>query len=467
MKLKPLFIFAIICSIHHHVISQNYSTAYDVLKERLELSDSTFKFIFISPLDADIIIEGNYIRSGDTLIFNPDIQQNTHQILNCNCSFFSTETGYFLKIIDEQGKSLTDIDIINAGEYLESNKNGLIKFDEGFPSKILLSYQGLSQRVWGTPYEYTYLPLSLNCETKTGNLMIIQLDLSQEYKTPYEYKTKLLKQNDSLFYIHHSGEIMNLRFVLDSTAYKPKTQKEIKDPSSFFKETEISDIATYFDPKLADQFVQAYINQDIDFLYQNSDEQVQKRQTKEVMEQIFGLINQVYGKPTSYSFEKATTTPSVFNNFQIINCIYKINFSSFQGKLFFRFNVINHNTINMLTVRVIPDEFSQIEYIQNLASPVLKAIQKNDNKKLYKLTSNRFKQYTDLSSFEEFTNELFKYNLDNIRLKQTSINVQNGLDIVTGIYELSNEDLMLHLAFTKFDGTFQLERINYIPISKQ
>lgn len=191
------------------VYSQCYIGGYDILGEKLCFEDNgLFKFELIDPLDPNTIITGKYKKNGDTLIFTPGVKQNKLIVMNCQRKK-SEKNKNILMLSDQNNKPLAFVSLNIRGKSYYTNKEGLIEIDKKLPKEIKVDILDISDRLWANPYQKQNYKIDLNCSEGNGNLTVVQLDISNDFKMPFEYETKFLKKEDKLYYISESGEVID------------------------------------------------------------------------------------------------------------------------------------------------------------------------------------------------------------------------------------------------------------------
>ncbi|AXT54615.1 hypothetical protein D1815_02185 [Aquimarina sp. AD1] len=208
---KVYFIPLILILISNNVLSQCYKSAYDVLEEKLCLKDGSFEFELIDPLDPNIIVKGKYIKNNDTLIFNPGINQSELVASNSRLETYE-QNGKFIKLVDNNKKSLSFVNLIMNGNHKTTNKDGLIQIKTEFPKELAVNVSRISNEMWPNPYQKQYFDIKTGYESGNGNLLIIELNLEKEFKKSFEHETKLLMKDEKLYYVLSDGKVMDFYF---------------------------------------------------------------------------------------------------------------------------------------------------------------------------------------------------------------------------------------------------------------
>jgi len=213
---KLYFICLLLILVSNNISSQCYKSAYDIIEEKLCIKDGNFEFELIDPLDPNIIINGKFIKKKDTLIFNPKIKQTELIVSNSRLINYE-QKGKFIKLTDNQKKPLAYLSVVINKNRLRTNKEGLIKIETDFPSEISIKVSTIhSQKMWANPYQKQLFKVETgykpNDKSHKENLLIIELNLEKDFKTPFEHETKLLIRGEKLHYILNSGEVMDMHF---------------------------------------------------------------------------------------------------------------------------------------------------------------------------------------------------------------------------------------------------------------
>lgn len=469
---KKLFAIAIFCILINGVYGQCYKSYYDILQEKLCLENGKFFFELVDPLDPNIKIEGDYITRGDTLIFNPGVSQNEMQVLACESSNYNEE-GKFLRLIDQNKSPLVSVTIVSNDNYYSTDREGVVKLKERFPDKVSISISMLSDKVWPNPYQKQYFNLDLDYKTKKkDNFLTILLNIPDEFKMSFECETKLLSRNDSLFYIRVNGQVMDLCFKRDTLITKePESdstdfkgaEERLRELQELYKPKEISDFSEYFNPSLIDTFFSYLINKKVELIYNMTDEQVKEYQSKEDFEKYFNLFDKYYGKIIKYEQSTYGIRGNPMGQGKLATATYDIEFEKYKGTASTVFKVVNKDTILMYSFNLSLADYTLIDGFDKISEPAIKAILDKDSKALYKLISQRFKEYNSIADFEAFTNKIFDLDIKDYKIFRNQIGIKEGNEITVMIYEINEGTGYLQLSFTEIENVRYLEGFNYQP----
>lgn len=188
---------------------QSYRCTYDILQETLTLKGDSFVFQLIDPIDPNKSLSGLFEERGDTLIFSPRVAQKKCIITSCNITKQGT-ADHIITFLDQHKKPLRMISIVIDSITYLSDMDGSIRIQGAFPGSLKISIEGLDPDLWACPYAQSYQDIHLTYEKKEGNHLIIQFDISQGFKKPFEYEIKLLKEGKRLYHLRDGRKIGNL-----------------------------------------------------------------------------------------------------------------------------------------------------------------------------------------------------------------------------------------------------------------
>lgn len=448
---------------------QFYTSKYDVLEERLTLgSDGGFQFELVDPLDDNLTFSGSFRREGDTLIFNSGVRQNRIEVLSCDCSLSIDKPGYHVKFMDQGGKELSWMEAHIDNERIRARDGRLLMPNDDFPDSLEIYLRPLSDKLWANPFQKSWTTIPLDCREGSGNLMLVQIDISEGFKVPFEYETKLYQEGERLYRILQGQKLEYLVFKLD-TLSNDSSGSEKSDrltPENVFSFRKVDDLSRYLDPSLLEDFWTSFLEQDAEGVYAFASPQMRKIQTGKDFKVYFESLELFYGKIKDHEVGDSYVKNSPFGRQMLIKSAYDVEFEECRGEVVSTFAVVSKDSMQLSGFQVKLEDYTEVPEIDEIASKSIASIKSKDSSGLYQQTSARFKEYTSLVDFEAFVEKMFASGVDNIRYFQSSIAVQDQTPIVFAVYELS--DHYLKLIFTRAQGkeSFALEGINLLPRSK-
>lgn len=403
LKIIASLNFIILFLICHFSEAQKYKSLYDVLQEELSLGKDTFEFELIDPLDPNKLVSGNYLNVGDTLIFNQGKKQNKIVVKKCVCEFNTSGEDNKLIFLNEEGEPITYFEAYINEKSVRASMKGLITIDGEFPKEIKISILPLSDSLWANPYQKVYFETKLKCSNDSiNNLMIVQLDLSDEFKKPFEFEKRLLKKGDTLFHLRNGIEKIDYPFyILDTTKeVKEERRTEQLTPQNAFSGRELYDFSNYFNHALIDSFLVKFEEKDAAFFYEVTDKNFKKDVNTNNFKRYFDLIQEFYGEIKIIDSAKYTMRISPFDSKNMPSSVYRIVFPDYEGYLEINFSIVDRNTINLVGMDLSLTDYTEVKKINNISEEVFRILRNKNSKELYEITSNRFKEYTSINVLE-------------------------------------------------------------------
>lgn len=252
------------------------------------------------------------------------------------------------------------------------------------------------------------------------------------------------------------------KFELDSAEMK-EAQEYLRAMQEEYRTKDVDDFTEYFNPALIDTFFTYLINKEIDKIYDMTDEQVKEYQSKEDFKMYFSLFDKYYGKILRYEQTTYGIKGNPMGLGKLATASYDVEFEKYKGIASTVFKIANKDSILMYSFNLSLADYSEIEGFDKISEPALKAILDKDSKALYKLTSQRFKEYNSIADFEAFTKKIFDLDIKDYKIFRNQIGIKEGNEIIVMIYEINEETGYLQLSFTEIDNVRYLEGFNYRP----
>lgn len=238
-------------------------------------------------------------------------------------------------------------------------------------------------------------------------------------------------------------------------------KKEMDNRKKYLEPKEVENFSDYFKPKLISSFFSYIQKEKYDQLYENTDDQLKKIQSKEDLIKYFKAIKNIYGQLKSFDHDTYSIRNQMMSNNKTAFASYNVEFENVKANVFTGFNVIDSVTIKLMTFQISTDDYTYIKEFDKLVKSTFDYLKSKDYTKLYNSTSKRYQDYTPIAKFEEFTNQIDTLDLQEYKLFRNQIGVVQGKLLYLLIYEISNNNGYLKMTFTETEGKLLLEGLNY------
>lgn len=264
-------------------------------------------------------------------------------------------------------------------------------------------------------------------------------------------------------YILAYNHILN-SFALTEKEEEKFTKKEVEQSIKELQEYNSlqTENLVAIDPALPDEFIKSYISNEMDKLYDMVADDIKEMQSKEEMTSFLELFTNYYGKILSYEqTEFGMKTRAGFG--QLVTLGYELKFEKYKGKASGVFKVIDSTEVKMFAFNISLNDYTTVETFDKIAKPVINALQEKDKKKVYNLTSTKFKEYVSISDFESRINKIVEIDILDYKMFRNQVGIKDGNEILALYYAINDETGYLQFSFTKSGDKFELDGLNYIP----
>lgn len=275
----------------------------------------------------------------------------------------------------------------------------------------------------------------------------------------------MLQSNFIFFFIISSLAIFG---QTEDSLFKERMTRIDQDIEMYkkkLKSEKTENYKNYFRFELIDSIFDDIKNNEIQKLYDNSDEIMKKVQTKEDISKYFNAVNSYYGK--IINFEKETySIKNLLASKMTGMSSYKVNFEKVKAKVLLTFTIVDSSNFKIQSLQITQDENTQIDKFDSICKPTLKYLITKNYPELYNSTSSRFQKYTPIGKFEEYVNLIKEIEFTKLKQFQSQIGISDGKLMLNIIYEIGESKGYLSLIFVENKNSFQLEGLNYEPNNK-
>lgn len=213
---------------------------------------------------------------------------------------------------------------------------------------------------------------------------------------------------------------------------------------------EISDFAPYFKPELIDTIFNYIKHNNIEVLYDKSDELLKNTHSKADIEKYFKAIKRFYGEIKNYTQETYSIREQHMSANKVAIATYDTEFDNVEVIATLAFTVIDTTTILLQTFRIEVNDYTNIEEFNTISQSTLKLLAAHDYQKLYNSTSERFQAYTSIGKYEEFVKRLKDIDFSKYKQFKNSINIVDNKISLYIMYDIDKQGF-LSLTFTEFN----------------
>lgn len=217
----------------------------------------------------------------------------------------------------------------------------------------------------------------------------------------------------------------------------------------------------HVDPESVDQFIESIKENDMDKIWDLTDDKIKKLQSKDDITKLINLYRSFYGQIRSY--KQSTFNTSVKPGFgQFVNVLYNVEFVKYKGKASGGFKVYDDNNTKMFSFNMSLNDYEKVNKIDVIAQPVIEAIKAKNRKKIYAMTTNKYKEYTSASAFEAKVEKIIGLDLKDCKMFRQQLSVLKGNATLVVYYEINDKSGYLSLSFAQQDDVFVLDGFRHI-----
>lgn len=217
----------------------------------------------------------------------------------------------------------------------------------------------------------------------------------------------------------------------------------------------------HVDPESVDQFIESIKENDMDKIWDLTDDKIKKLQSKDDITKLINLYRSFYGQIRSY--KQSTFNTSVKPGFgQFVNVLYNVEFVKYKGKASGGFKVYDDNSTKMFSFNMSLNDYEKVNKIDVIAQPVIEAIKAKNRKKIYAMTTDKYKEYTSASAFEAKVEKIIGLDLKDCKMFRQQLSVLKGSATLVVYYEINDKSGYLSLSFAQQDDVFVLDGFRHI-----
>ena len=258
----------------------------------------------------------------------------------------------------------------------------------------------------------------------------------------------------------HSFLILILFFVLTNYSYSNNIVEEINELESQNNNSNLNTpVLDSVLSKTAIEFMNTVIANSFDAYWRMVDQDLKTEEEKDIYQKWFSLSEKCYGKITNAKLKNLKFDES--EGYSDILATYSVNFDTkYRGTIMVHFRNYGTNILYTRGINSIVEDYTNIRFIESLASNAIKAIISNKYNELFIMQKYDYYPVESFDTFMTRMSGLTEQKIDTIQMFRNQVGIRNGFENIFVFYEV-NKIGILTLMFKNEDNHYVIEYIGY------